>query len=203
MKKLLTLLLVSVVVTFGSMSARAAKLQIDYMMLEADLEDVEEFEPDAVGLKYIHPAGPSIDIMAFIAFGIDDDEIEESDPFLGTVSLSVDLATIFGVYGRAHTDLGARGQIFGQLGLVQIEYDLDAEISGLGLSGSESYDDTGVAFGFGASFGLSDRAALVIEYNQFPDVDVEDIADIETTSLSVGFQMSFQVKLSARNRTYQ
>ena len=155
------------------------------------LEDVDEFEPDAVGLKYIHPVGPSTDIMAFMAFGIDDDEIEESDPFLGTVSLSVDLDTIFGVYGRAHADLGTNVQIFGQLGLVQIEYDLDAEISGLGLSGSESYDDTGVAFGLGASFGLSDRAALVIEYNQYPDVDVEDIADIETTALSVGFQMSF------------
>lgn len=189
MKKLLTLLLVSAIVTFGSMSAQAAKLQIDYMMLEADLEDVDEFEPNAIQLKVINPVGPSTDIMGVFAFGISDDEIEEFDPFFGTVSLSVDLATMFGAYVRAHADLGANGQIFGQLGLVQLKYDLDAEISG--LSGSESYDDTGVAFGFGASFGLSDQAALVIEYNQLPDVDVEDIADIETTSLSVGIQMSF------------
>ena len=191
MKKFLTLLLVSVIVTFGSMSARAAKLQVDYLMLEADLEDVDEFEPDAFQIKYIHPVGPSTDIMAVVGFGISDDEIEESDPFFGTVSLSVDLTNMFGVYGRAHADLGANVQIFGQLGLVQLEYDLDAEISGLGLSGSESYDDPGLALGFSASFGLSDQAALVIEYNQFPDVDVEDIADIETTSLSIGFQMSF------------
>ena len=183
------LILGALIILFGSMSAQATYFQIDYMMLEADLEDVEEFEPDAVQLKFINPVGPSTDIMGVFAFGISDDEIEEFDPFFGTVSLSVDLATMFGVYVRGHADLGANGQLFGQLGLVQLEYDLDAEISG--LSGSESYDDTGVAFGFGASFGLSDQAALVIEYNQLPDVDVEDIADIETTSLSVGFQMSF------------
>ena len=187
--KLLTLSMIFALVTFGSMSAQAANFQIDYMMLEADLEDVEEFEPDAVQLKFINPVGPSTDIMGVFAFGISDDEIEESDPFFGTVSLSVDLATMFGVYVRANADVGANGQIFGQLGLVQLEYDLEAEI--FGESDSESYDDTGLAFGFGVLFGLSERAALVIEYNQFPDVDVEDIADIETTSLSVGFQMSF------------
>ena len=179
----------ALILLFGSMSAQAAKLQIDYMMLEADLEDIDEFEPDAVQLKFINPVGPSTDIMGVFAIGISDDEIEETDPFFGTVSLSVDLSTIFGVYVRAHADLGADSQIFGQLGLVRLEYDLDAEI--FGVSDSESYDDTGLAFGFGASFGLSDQAAVVIEYNQFPDVDVEDVADIETTSLSVGIQMSF------------
>ena len=190
MKKLLTLLLVSVLVTLGSMSAQAAKLQIDYMMLDADLDDVDEFEPDAVGLKYIHPVSPTVDIIGLVSFGIDDDEIEESDPVFGTVSLSVDLDTMYGIYGRVHQDIGTNSQVFGQVGLVRLEYDLDAEITGLGLSGSESYDDSGVAFGFGASFGLSDRAAIAIEYNVFPDVEVES-TDIETTSLSVGFQMSF------------
>ncbi|MBT8084974.1 MAG: porin family protein [Woeseia sp.] len=179
----------ALILLFGSLSAQAAKLQIDYLMLEADLEDVDEFEPDALQLKIINPVGPGADVVGVFAFGASDDEIEEFDPFFGPVSLSVDLATMFGIYFRAHGDLGANGQIFGQLGLVQLEYDLDAEISG--LSGSESYDDTGLAFGFGASFGLSDQAALVIEYNQLPDVDVEDIADIETTSLSVGLQVSF------------
>lgn len=174
---------------FGSVSAQAAKFQIDYVMLEADIEDVEEFEPDAVHLKFIHPVGPNTEILGVIGFGISDDDIEESDPFFGTVSLSVDQGTMFGFYGRAHADLGANSQVFGQLGLVQLEYDIDAEIGG--LSGSESYDDTGVAFGFGVSIGLSEQAALVIEYNQFPDVDIEDIAEIETTSLSLGIQMTF------------
>lgn len=183
------LILGALILLFGPMSAQAAKLQIDYMMLEADLEDVDEFEPTAIQLKYINPVGPNSDVVGVVAFGISDDEIEEFDPFFGTVSLSVDLANMFGVYGRAHADLGANAQVYGQVGLVLLKYDLDAEISG--LSGSESYDDTGLAFGLGASFGLSDQAALVIEYNQLPDVDVEDIADIETTSLSVGFQMSF------------
>ena len=189
MKKLLALLTTFAIVTLGSMSAHAVNFQIDYMMLEADLEDVDEFEPDAVQLKFINPVGPNTDIMGVFAFGISDDKIEEFDPFFGTVSLSVDLSTLFGGYFRAHADLGANAQIFGQVGLVLLDYDLDAEIAG--LSGSESYDDTGVAFGFGVLFSVSEQAAIVIEYNQFPDVDVEDIADIETTSLSVGFQMSF------------
>lgn len=189
MNKLNLLLLVSVVLTFGSTSARAAKYQIDYMMLEADLEDVEEFEPTAIQFKYINPVNPDVDFMAVFALGISDDDIEEFDPFFGTVKLSVELGHLFGVYGRAHTNSDSNTQFFGHLGLVQLKYELDAEI--FGLSGSDSYDETGLAFGFGASFGVSDRSAIVIEYNQFPDVDIEDVADIETTSLSVGYQASF------------
>ncbi len=189
MNKLRFMLLLSVVLIFGSMSARAAKFQIDYMMLEADLEDAEEFEPTAIQFKYINPVNPDIDFMAVFAIGISDDEFEEFDPFFGTVKLSVELGNMFGVYGRAHTNSGSNTQFFGQLGLVQLKYDLDAEI--FGLSGSDSYDEIGLAFGFGASFGLSDRSSIVIEYNQFPDVDIEDIADIETTSLSLGYQASF------------
>ena len=159
------------------------------MMLDADLEDVEEFEPTAIQLKFINPVGPHTEFLAVFALGISDDEIEESDPIIGTVSLGVDLANMFGVYGRAHADLGTNAQVFGQLGLVLIKYEIEVEI--FDVSDSESYDDTGLALGFGVSFDLSDQAALVFEYNRFPDVDVEDIADIETTSLSVGIKMTF------------
>lgn len=186
MKKSLTLLIIFALVSVGSMSAQAADLQIDYMMLEADIEDLE-YEPTALQLKFISPVGPNVDVMGVAAIGISDDEIKEFDPFFGTVSLSVDLASMFGIYGRAHSDLGANARFFVQAGFVLLDYDLDAEI--FGESGSESYDDTGLAFGFGVSFDVSDQAAIVIEYNQFPDVDVEGEFEIETTSLSVGFQM--------------
>ena len=121
--------------------------------------------------------------------GLSDDEISEFDPFFGRVSLGVELTNMLGVYTKIHADLGANGQIYGQLGLVQLKYDVEAEI--FGESASESYDDIGVAFGFGASFGLSEQAAIVFEYNQYPDVDIEDVADLETTSLSVGVRVSF------------
>ena len=189
MSKLLASLLLTAAVAVASPSALAADFQIDYLMLEADLEDVEEFEPDAIQLKYISPVNPSVDIMGVFAFGISDDKVEETDPFFGTVSLSVELSKLFGIYARARAELGDGARIYGQVGLVQIDYDLDAEI--FGLTGSESYDETGVAFGLGIAIDVSGRAAIVIEYNQFPDVDVEDF-DLESTAISLGFQMSLE-----------
>lgn len=188
MNKLPALILLSAAVMLASLSARAADLQIEYLMLEADLEDVDEFEPDAIQLKYVNPVNPGIDVMGVFAFGISDDEIEETDPFFGTVSLSVELSSLFGIYGRARAELGDNARVYGQLGLVQIKFDLDAEI--FGLTGSESYDETGVAFGVGIAIDVSDRASIVIEYNQFPDVDVEDL-DLESTGISLGYRAAF------------
>jgi len=171
------------------MPVQADEFQVEYVMLDADLKDVEKFEPTAIQFKYISPVGPNTDILGVFAIGLSDDEVEEFDPVFGPVSLSVDLATLFGVYVRGSTDMGANARLYGQLGLVQLKYDLDAEI--VGLSGSESYDDIGLAYGFGIAFGASDRVALTIEYNVLPDVDFEDLTEFETTAFSIGFQMSF------------
>ena len=69
-----------------------------------------------------------------------------------------------------------------------VEYDIDIDIENLG-SVSESFDDTGIAFGVGASFNFSETSAIVVEYSKLPDVDFEG-TDIETDAISIGFQMS-------------
>ena len=189
MKKMYVSILAGLLATPGLSTARAVDLQFDYLLLEADLGDAEDFEPKAIQVKLINSIGPNSDFIGVFALGTSDDELEEFDPFFGTVRLSVDLSTLLGVYGRIHTGLGEGPQFFGQVGLVRLDYDLDAEI--FGLSGSESYDDIGLAFGVGLSVGVSDQSAFVIEYNQYPDVDIEDVADIETSALSLGFRTSF------------
>ena len=189
MKKLRRWLTAGLLAILGMSTAQATDLQFDYLMLEADLEDVQDFDPDAVQIKLINPVGPNTDVVGVFALGISDDELEEFVPPFGTISLSVDLSTLLGIYVRAHADIGNGAQLFAQFGFVKIDYELDADI--FGLTGSESFDEAGLAFGFGLSLSISDRSAFVVEYNQYPDVDIEDASEISSTALSLGYRTSF------------
>jgi opacity protein-like surface antigen len=96
---------------------------------------------------------------------------------------------MLGVFAKLHSDSYSGMQIFGRVGLAMVDIDLDMSVETVG-SVSESYDDTGLAFGVGAAFNISDSSAIVAEYSILPDVDFEGL-DIETDTIAVGFQMSF------------
>lgn len=174
----------------GSVNASAASLDIQYLMLDTDFEGVS-LEPSALQLKVANPVAPNISIEGVLAFGITDDDISVTIP-PDTLKFGLELANLLGVYAKAHADLGSNSQIYGRIGFTKIEYDITATITsgGSSISGTVSDDDTGIAFGFGALFALSPQSGLVVEYNQYPDVDFEGL-NIETTSLSVGYQMNF------------
>ena len=70
-----------------------------------------------------------------------------------------------------------------------VEYDLDLFVESL-RSATESYDDTGIAFGIGASFNITDKLAIATEYFLLSDIAFEGI-DVETDTLGIGIQMSF------------
>ena len=200
MKNLFSILIVSSVIVFNSMPTQAANLEIDYLMLDSEFGS-ENFDTTALQLKLVNPISPNADIEGVIAFGLDDDSLEETetffDPTLGnitvTATLEAQLGNMIGVFIKGHTGNDSAMQFFGRIGfaMVQIDYDATLAVSGLGsISDSGSEDDSGIAFGFGAAFAVSDTDAFTIEYSQLPDVDFEGI-DIETTALSLGYQMSF------------
>ena len=73
--------------------------------------------------------------------------------------------------------------LYAKLGLVQIDYD---------DSDGDSADASGVSFGFGASFDVSDALGFNLEYIQYPDGEYDEFpVDIETTALNLGVYWKF------------
>jgi opacity protein-like surface antigen len=171
--------------------AEGVKFGIDYLMLNSEV-DILDFDTSAIQLRVSNELNPYFDLEGVLAFGVSDDTYTESDPLAGTASITGQLGNMFGVFAKLHSDSSSPFQIFGKVGLVMVEYDLDFFIDSPGLVGSasQSYDDTGIAFGAGASFNITDKVAVAAEYSMLPDVDFEGL-DIETDVIGVGIQMSF------------
>jgi opacity protein-like surface antigen len=188
MKKIITTIAAVLFTLSGNVMAEGMKIGIDYLMLGSEAES-EDFDTSAVQLRLSNSISPNIGIEGVFAIGISDDTNDYYDPNdLGNFSITAELDNMLGVFAKFHGDLTPRFQVYGRLGLAMVEYNFDVDTQNFG-SGSESYDDTGLAFGVGAGFNLNETTALVAEYTQWPDVDVEGI-DIETDVISVGLQIS-------------
>jgi opacity protein-like surface antigen len=188
MKKIIITIVAGLFALSANAMAEGLKVGVDYLMLSSEIEEAD-FDTSAVQIRFSNGVGPNIDIEGVFALGLSDDTYRDSDPiFLGDFSVTGELSHMFGVFAKLHSDSISGFQVFGRLGLASVEYDVDVDSQNLG-SGSESYDDTGLVFGVGASFNFSETSAIVVEYSKLPDVDIEG-TDIETDAISIGFQMS-------------
>ena len=164
-----------------------SKVGIDYVKANSEIAG-EDFDTSAIQIRYSNGVTPNIDVEGVFALGIDDDTVSDSDPFLGNFSVTGELGHMFGVFAKFHSNSNSGFEAFARIGFAMVEFDIDIDTQNFG-SDSESYDDTGIAFGVGASFNFSETSAIVVEYSKLPDVDFEG-TDIETDTISIGFQMS-------------
>ena len=160
---------------------------IDYVKANSEIAG-EDFDTSALQIRFSKGVAPNIDVEGVFALGIDDDTVSDSDPLLGDFSVTGELGHMFGVFVKFHSNSNSGFEAFARVGFAIVEYDIDIDTQNFG-SVSESYDDTGLAFGVGASFNISETSAIVVEYSKLPDVDFEG-TDIETDAISIGFQMS-------------
>jgi len=160
---------------------------IDYVKANSEIAG-EDFDTSALQIRFSKGVAPNIDVEGVFALGIDDDTVSDSDPLLGDFSVTGELGHMFGVFVKFHSNSNSGFEAFARVGFAIVEYDIDIDSQNFG-SVSESYDDTGLAFGVGASFNISETSAIVVEYSKLPDVDIEG-TDIETDAISIGFQMS-------------
>jgi hypothetical protein len=182
MKKIITTIVVSLLALSTNAMAEGQKVGVDYVKLSSEIEGLD-FDTSAVQIRYSNGVAPNIDVEGVFALGIDDDTVT-----LGDISVTGELGHMFGVFAKFHSDSNSGFEAFARVGFALVEYDIDIDIENL-VSGSESFDDTGIAFGVGASFNFSETSAIVVEYSKLPDVDFEGV-DIETDAISIGFQLS-------------
>ena len=188
MKKIITIIVAALFSLSANAMAAGLKVGVDYLMLSSEIDGLD-FDTSAVQVRFSNGVGPNFDVEGVLALGLSDDTFTDSDPFfLGDFSVTGELANMFGVFAKLHSDPTSGFQVFGRLGLVMVEYDIDIDTQNFG-SVSKSYDDTGIAFGVGAAFNFSETSAIVAEFSKWPDVDFEGV-DVETDVISIGFQIS-------------
>jgi len=169
-----------------------------YSLLNMDGE-VEGFDVD-VDLGGIH-AHAGYDFNAYfgiegeIIFGVSDDSIsldaddvadlgvEDIPEDFESIDLSVELNTLYGIYARGIWPVSERFDVFGRIGLVQAEIEGSASYEGESIS--ESVDDSGVAYGVGAAFDLTDNFYLRADYTRY------DIGDTDTDGFVFGTGFRF------------
>ncbi len=142
-------------------------------------EDDIDLEP-TVGMFRIGSMGENgVGFEGRIGMGLSDDDISEFDPFLGDISLELEVDTVLGIYLVEQTTIGA-ASVYGIIGFTKVDFTVDVDLGILG-SDSESDDESDLSYGIGANFEISDKAAINIEFMQYLDKD-----DFEASALSVG-----------------
>lgn len=145
-------------------------------------EDELDLEP-VVGVFRIGSIGDrGIGFEGRIGLGLSSDDISETDPFLGDISLELEVDTLLGIYLVGQTTTGAVS-IYGIIGFTQLDFTVDVDLGIFG-SESESDDESDLSYGFGAKFDVSDKLSLNIEFMQYLD---KDDFDINAISLGIMF----------------
>jgi hypothetical protein len=194
MKKCAILAAGAALLSSNAVMAEGMYFEADYMKLDMEWNvPVGGFtfdaSPPAIALKLGSAFNPYFSLEAMLAFGIgDDDFVSTSDG-----SLTGELNSIIGVNALGTYPVADNVQLYGKLGFAQV--DIEGGIESPDGSASESVDDTGVLFGAGLAINFTRYSALVFEYIQLPDVDLniagENGGTIETTSLNLGYRVSF------------
>lgn len=168
--------------------AEASHFELQYMFMEADLDDAN-FEPDAVLYKHIIPYNSFINLEGIVAIGVTKEKEYRKTGVAGTYTQKLILSNMLGIMANISGHLEPKVHAYVHFGLVRMDYDLSTPswVVG-GPNGSQS--QTGLAYGFGLSLHVLEKGAFIVEYNEFPDVDVGN-KSIKTTALSVGYQVPF------------
>jgi len=136
----------------------------------------EEVNPTALVGRFGKFFNDNFALEGRLGIGLQDDSID----ILGTdVSLEID--TLFGVYGVGHFNLNETSSVYGLIGFTRAE----ATVSAPGFT-SESDDESGLSFGVGADIGIGNNVALNIEYTQYLNK-----SDFDFSAIGLGAVFSF------------
>ena len=148
---------------------------VQYAIGSYNEDGFEEVNPTALVGRFGKYFNDNFALEGRLGIGLQDDSIN----FLGTdVSLEID--TLFGVYGVGHINLNETSSVYGLIGFTRAE----ATASALGQSFSD--DESGLSFGVGADIGIGNNVALNIEYTQYLNK-----SEFDFSALGLGAVFSF------------
>jgi opacity protein-like surface antigen len=178
MKKILTLIVLCVLVSSINASANEGSKYFGINLSRGEYSEdgiSEDFNPLAIIGKFGYCVHKNFAIEGRLGIGLTDDEKE-----VYGYDVSLELDSLIGFYGKGILDLNERIQAYGLIGLTRAEGTVEA--SGY----SESDDDTGLSYGIGIDFELSNKIYVGLEY-----VSYLSKSDFDLAAFSVGITKYF------------
>jgi len=177
MKKyiILAIFLVGGLPTFAL--ALGPQFGVDYVMLTTDI-DGHTAKPSALQLRIENGILPGVSIEGVLATGAGDDDFNNCFP----PGCTIKLTNMLGFFAKAGAPIAPGSEIYGRLGFATLKYEDET---------GASEDDSGLAYGIGAAFGIAPTMSMVLEYNWWPDMDLGGGFTLETTALSLGLKIGF------------
>lgn len=151
-------------------------LRYDFVNLSVD-DSFYTANPNAFQFSLGIPLTQHLSIEASALVGVNEDGFG--------YGYTTKLNSMYGGFIRGSLPLGYNN-IYGRVGMVGIEI----EVNETGFGG-ETYDDTGMAFGVGLEMPITTNSALMFEYTNYPNINVNQDIDIETSGVSIGVKADF------------
>ncbi|WP_086929475.1 outer membrane beta-barrel protein [Agarilytica rhodophyticola] len=146
--------------------------------VELDFGDFrEDREPGGVNIIAGHRFNQSFAIEGFVGTGVIDDKVV-SDGFDFELKSVVGITAV-GIFPT----IADTFNIYGKLGLAKVKYD---------DSDGDASAASGIMFGVGAAFDITQRIVFTIEYIEYPSGEYDDFfIDVEANALNVGGYFKF------------
>lgn len=93
---------------------------------------------------------------------------------------TLDLDSMFGLYGIGHINIMSSSSLYGLLGITQVK----ATVSTPGLQSTDS--ESGFSYGIGTDISISDGAQINLEYTQYLDE-----SNVDLSAFSIGLKFNF------------
>ena len=185
--KLLSKMRLAALIALVSSSAIAQQspvsAEVGYTMLSTKLSAsgiTLSSDPTMLRLLLGTELNENLDLEGMVGLASSGDDVKVNGISLSSlVSNSFKVKSAYGVFIRPKTMLNDQLELFGRLGYSKLKYNMS--VASLNLSDSES----GMSFGVGASYKLSDTAKLTVDYTSY----VSDVAD--TDGITFGLRYSF------------
>ena len=140
----------------------------------------ETYEPTMLIGRFGRFITPVFAIEGRLGTGLDDDT--HNLPGFGDRDATLEIDSMFGIYGAAHLNMTESSSIYGVLGVSKVE----GTASLPDFPGLESTENnSSVSYGVGADIGIGDRWALNVEYIRYLD---KDDFDFDVGSVGASFK---------------
>lgn len=154
---------------------------VQYAMTSINLSGLVDLKPNAVIGRFGHYMTDTFAIEGRIGFSMSDDTYTD---FIGD-TLTVEVDSLFGVYGVARMPMSDKASLYGLFGYTQASIGATAVISGTPLD-LGTLDESGMSFGFGGDFAIGDNASFNAEF-----ISYMSGTDYDATAFSLGVSFEF------------
>ena len=189
MKNNLMMIMLAMALQLPAASAYSQAEENLYLGLQYAVAEYNEngisptFNPAALVGRVGYFLHPSFSVEGRFGFGLSDDTNFVPEFGVGGIDATLELDSIFGLYGTGHIKLGQSSSIYGILGVSSVK--ATASVPAFPAA-RLAEDESSVSYGVGAEVGLGKNIGLNIEYLRYLDK-----SDFELDAIAAGVVFGF------------